>query len=132
MAQTQLKALFLKIGGEPKVKQILRDFYQKMSQDILIGYFFDGKNIQAIADTQLQFLLFAAGLTSQYSGKLPTSAHLEMPPILRGHFDRRLILLQQILKENGLTEEDVETWIQFENAFRGVIVQDEKTSSNKP
>src|SRR5688572_10264165 len=97
-----------------------------MSQDVLIGYFFDNKDLQSIADRQFEFLLLASGLRTEYKGKTPTHAHLELPPIFTGHFDRRLQILKETLTAQGLTEDQIQTWIEFENAFRNVIIDDSK------
>jgi truncated hemoglobin YjbI len=96
-----------------------------MSKDLMIGYFFADKNIQAIADKQLDFLMYVAGMRPDYLGKAPTLAHLQLPPILAGHFDRRITLLQETLTEHHLTDKDIEVWIEFEKAFREAIVQPE-------
>ncbi len=121
MASSKLQALFQSIGGEPTLKIILRDFYSRMASDILIGYFFQGKDLLAISDRQTQFLLYGSGLIKNYSGKSPTTAHRSLPPISQGHFDRRLILLRETLQEHGLSESNIQIWIDFENAFRDVI-----------
>jgi hemoglobin len=123
MSKVQLKALFQKIGGEPQLAKILEDFYRRMSEDILIGYFFTGKDISHIADRQKQFLLAATGLNPSYTGKSPTTAHVELPPILSGHFDRRLRILEETLRAHGVDETDIGVWVGFENAFRKVVVE---------
>lgn len=118
----ELKILYQHLGSEKRLEEILQDFYQRMSQDILIGFFFDGKDIPEIARQQKQFLLRAMGATATYTGKAPAQAHTNLAPILSGHFDRRLQILEQTLKDHGLSPEDVTTWITFENAFRDGIV----------
>jgi len=45
-----------------------------------------------------------------------------MPPILAGHSDRRLKLLHDHLRDEGLTEEQALVRVGFENAFREAIV----------
>lgn len=120
----KLKLLYESLGEE-RLQGILREFYRRMSQDVLIGYFFDGKDIQHIADQQLGFLLLAMGVKKTYSGKLPTHAHLDLPPIYTGHFDRRLTLLRQTLKDSGLKDEEIKVWVDFEDAFRNVVVTKE-------
>jgi truncated hemoglobin YjbI len=62
-------------------------------------------------------------VTPSYSGKPPAQAHAAMPPILPGHFDRRLVLLAETLAAEGLSAEDIRTWTDFENAFRSAIVE---------
>jgi truncated hemoglobin YjbI len=121
--RTQLKGLLKKLGGEERLYTILKDFYHEMSKDILIGYFFSGKDVDLIAEKQMNFLLVAMGTRSTYEGKSPTSAHLELPPILSGHFDRRLTLLRQTLIKYEVDPKDIQIWIDFENAFREVVTQ---------
>lgn len=116
-----LQELFVKIGKEPGLSKILNRFYEKISQDILIGFFFSGKDLSAIASKQKEFLMKAWGVTSSYSGKAPAQAHVELPPILSGHFDRRLVLLEETLKEFGLNENEIKTWVNFEDKFRNAI-----------
>jgi truncated hemoglobin YjbI len=112
----------LKVGGENSLRLILQDFYRRMSKDILIGFFFTGKDIQAISEKQLEFLLVGMGIQSKFHGKGPSQAHMELPPILDGHFDRRLVLLRETLLAHGVGAAEVETWLEFEEAFRKVIV----------
>lgn len=125
LSKPELKALFTKAGGEAGLEAILDDFYMRMSQDILIGYFFAGKDVKHIARMQKQFLMRAMGASESYKGKAPAQAHTELPNILSGHFDRRLRILEAVLADHGLGAEEIRTWIRFEDAFREGIVSDE-------
>lgn len=107
--------------GESKIRSILDQFYKEMSQDIIVGFFFDGKDLNHIAHQQHQFLLRAFGARDSYSGLPPSDAHHKLAPILAGHFDRRLILLKEVLQKNQVDEELIKTWLQFEEAFRNGI-----------
>jgi truncated hemoglobin YjbI len=117
----ELRALGQRLG-EPRIRAIIRDFYGRLEHDLLVGFFFNGKDLELIADRQSQFVLRAMGLRPSYTGKSPADAHTELAPILSGHFDRRLLVLDECLKENGLSEPDRQIWIGFENAFRDAIV----------
>lgn len=128
LTKPALANLYRNIGGEAGLTRILRDFYERMSRDILIGFFFDGKDIHHIADQQRAFLMRAMGATPSYSGKAPAQAHDELPPILAGHFDRRLRILEETLRAHGVSDEDIRIWVAFESAFRDSIVKDEKIS----
>lgn len=125
VSKPALKALYERIGGEKGLQAMLRDFYRRMSGDILIGFFFDGKDTDLIADRQKEFLMRAMGALPTYSGKAPAQAHDAIAPILKGHFDRRLRILEETLRAHGLSEEDIRTWISFEGAFREGIVSEE-------
>ncbi len=122
LVRSDLKLLYQNIGGEAQLRSILELFYQKMSQDILVGFFFDGKDIRHIAHQQAAFLLRAMGATPSYSGKSPAQAHDAIAPILEGHFDRRLRILEETLREKGLSEKDIQTWVSFESAFREAVI----------
>lgn len=117
----ELRALHAALG-DARVRAIIRDFYARMKGDVLIGFFFDGRDVAAIAEKQAEFVLRAMGAIPSYAGLPPAQAHAALPPILAGHFDRRLKILEETLVAAGLTRAQVEAWIGFENAFRDGIV----------
>ncbi len=119
--RAQLAALLQNLGGEARLKELLEQFYRRMSDDLMIGFFFQGKDLTAIAAKQGEFLLRAMGARVSYSGKPPAQAHEKLPPILRGHFDRRLRLLEETLASNGVTAEDIRIWVAFEETFRSAV-----------
>jgi hemoglobin len=118
----ELAALYEAVGGEPGLEKILVNFYERMSRDVLIGYFFDGRDLRAIALKQKEFLMRAWGVSQEYGGRSPTEAHSALPPILKGHFDRRLVLLAETLREAGLEERHAKVWVAFEERFRDAVV----------
>lgn len=118
----ELRALGAKLGAD-RIEKIVRSFYELMSTDLLVGFFFDGKDLDVISRGQTAFLLRAMGLAPSYSGKPPATAHDKMAPILEGHFDRRLKLLDEHLAAEGLTQFERQIWIGFENAFRDAVMK---------
>jgi truncated hemoglobin YjbI len=123
----ELRALFTDLGTTPELREkklsaILQDFYSLMAKDAMIGFFFDGRDVVAIADKQKDFILKAFGAKSTYTGKAPADAHHALPPILEGHFNRRLQILHSTLIAHGLSQEEARIWVEFENAFRDGIV----------
>ena len=120
--RSELKALIDSIGGEAALIRILEGFYAVMAKDPMIGYFFEGKPLHSIAGKQAEFILMAAGISRDFRGNGPASAHTAMPPIFSGHFDRRLVLLRQCLTHEGLTPAQIDTWMRFEESFRAVVV----------
>ncbi|MEW6058412.1 MAG: group 1 truncated hemoglobin [Bdellovibrionota bacterium] len=126
LSSPRLTALFADVGGEQGLERVLLNFYEKMSRDLLIGFFFEGKDIKDIALKQKSFLMRAWGVTPSYQGKSPADAHKQLPRILSGHFDRRLVILAETLREFGLNDESIELWINFEKKFRQAV-QDSST-----
>ena len=120
--RSQLSALYSLAGQEAGIHAILKDFYRRMADDILIGFFFDGKNLDQIAAKQAEFLLRAMGATPSYQGLPPAKAHDNLAPILDGHFDRRLRLLEETLRAHKLSEDAIQMWVRFESTFRDSIV----------
>jgi truncated hemoglobin YjbI len=118
----ELRALGQRLGEE-RIRAIIHQFYERMATDLLVGFFFAEKDLGLIAERQSQFVLRAMGLRPSYTGKSPADAHTALAPILAGHFDRRLVVLDETLKANGLDQNDRQIWIGFENAFREAIVE---------
>jgi truncated hemoglobin YjbI len=122
--RAELAELMTSIGGESVLFSILNEFYLRMSKDLMIGFFFDKHDLEHIALMQGKFVLNAAGLISSYDGKGPSTAHIALPPILSGHFDRRLVILRETLTAQGLSENQIKTWVRFEESFRAIVVSD--------
>jgi hemoglobin len=120
-----LKDLFEKDlhGSQETLRALMLEFYERMAADVMLGFFFNGKEIRATADKQSEFFLRQVGALPSYSGKPPAQAHFQLPPILSGHFDRRLKILENLLLEKKITQPGIQAWLGFENAFRNVIVQ---------
>ncbi len=123
VSKPELKLIYTKIGGEKGLESILKDFYERLSIDAMVGFFFNGKNLPHIIEMQKRFLMKAMGAADSYVGLPPHSAHTKLAPILSGHFDRRLKILEKTLKAHRLSENEIQIWINFENAFRQSIVQ---------
>lgn len=121
----RLKKVYADAGGEEGLSKILTEFYKRMSHDLLIGFFFDGKDLAPIIAQQKSFLMRAMGAGNQYLGKSPARAHDKLAPILQGHFDRRLVILREVLKDFKLPAESIDTWVEFEATFRDGIVKEE-------
>ena len=123
-SREELAQLVNEIGGETALLAILKDFYERMSKDILIGFFFEKHDLNRIALMQSKFVLNAAGLIPAFEGKGPSTAHISLPPILTGHFDRRIVLLRETLLAHTLSAEQIESCVRFEESFRAIVVSD--------
>jgi truncated hemoglobin YjbI len=102
-----------------------------MASDTMLGFFFSSKDLHHIVLQQSSFLLRAMGQIKTYSGKSPGKAHVKIAPILQGHFDRRILLLRETLKEFSLTPGSIEIWASFEEQFRKYIVESEGPLSKR-
>ena len=117
----RVRGIVSRVGGPDRLREILKVFYGRMRDDLLLGFFFAGKNIEEIVDGQHAFLMRAFQETERFHGVHPSKAHLELAPILRGHFDRRLLVLRQVLEEHDLHPLDVRAWLKVEEGMRGLV-----------
>lgn len=121
MKRRSARGLVTRLGGPAVVRGLLADFYARMAVDPIVGFFFAGKDLARIVDGQLQFLCKVSGEIEVYSGRHPAQAHLDLAPIRRGHFDRRLVLLRETLSEHGVDDMDIAAWLQVERSLRRQI-----------
>ena len=83
-----------RLGGPDRLREILTVFYDRLVADPIVGFFFAGKDLGKVVDGQHGFLMRAFQETERFAGIHPSKAHVALPPILRGHFDRRLVVLR--------------------------------------
>ena len=124
MTAGRVSGLVGRIGGPERVREILHRFYTRLFQDPIVGFFFHGQDIHKIVDGQHAFLMRAFQETEEFTGRHPSVAHVDLPPIRRGQFDRRLLVLREVLLQEGLDPKDVEAWIKVEEGMRGLIQTD--------
>jgi truncated hemoglobin YjbI len=105
------------------IDKVLQSFYKKMSHDTMIGFFFHQKDLQKVIERQKEFLLMVFGYEKSYTGRSVMAAHMNLPPILEGHFNRRLVLLKETLQEFNFPDKAQQDWLGFEEGFRKVIVK---------
>lgn len=118
------RGLVTRLGGPASVRVLLADFYARLAADPIVGFFFAGKDLAKIVDGQLAFLCKVSGESEVYAGRHPAQAHLDLAPIRRGQFDRRLQLLRETLTEHGVEADDVAAWLQVERSLRRRIERD--------
>lgn len=122
MIKPALETLYAELGSEERVFELMRGFYETMSRDTMIGFFFHDKDLLSLSRKQAEFLLRAMGARASYSGLPPGQAHDRLAPILTGHFDRRTRILETFLRDQGVSNAGTQAWLAFEEAFRPVIV----------
>lgn len=117
------KGLIDRLGGVESVRELLDRFYLRLFDDVLVGFFFVGHDRATIVEGQLQFLRWATGEQADLAGRHPSTAHEGLPPILGGHFDRRLVVLDEVLREEGVADADREAWLRIERSMRKHLVK---------
>ena len=118
------------IGGVDGLLEILRAFYQRVAQDVWIGFFFQGRDLDGIIRGQHAFLLGALGGRPGPSGRQARDAHDVLVPIREGHLARRLKLLKETLTARGVPTELSERWLAVERGVGAAILR--RAASERP
>ena len=123
-------------GGLEGMRAILEDFYTRIFDDLLIGFFFRGRSKALLVERQLQFTARAFGADIVYMGASIPEAHAPLPPILAGHFDRRHKVLSDTLHAHQVPESARIAWLAFDRSFYRAVVRNEdavtKTGTRAP
>jgi hemoglobin len=116
-----VKSLYEAIGGEPAVLRVLQSLYDKLFDDPIVGFLFQGRDKQHIVSQQLAFTCHFLGGPQEYEGRPLPAVHGALP-LLPGHFDRRHRLLEQMLDEQRVPDEVKRVWLQIDEALRPSIL----------
>ncbi len=106
-----------------KIRNVLKDFYDHVFLDTMIGFYFKDKNKTHLIEKEYELTLNALGGTVSYTGRPLSSVHMPLK-IAGGHFDRRLEILKNTLKAHDLPQEISRSWIEHTIKLRSLITGD--------
>lgn len=114
-------SLFEQIG-EPFIQQAIKAFYDRAFADPIIGHFFFGKDHNDLTKKQVDFTIALLGGENRYQGKNLAAAHKDL--ILREpHFNRRQILMKEVLAELQLDPILAKSWLKLEERLQDQIIK---------
>jgi hemoglobin len=114
--------LFAKIG-HTKLREVITDFYSRIFGDLMIGFLFEGKDRQHLIDREYEFTANLLGGGVKSTGRAMREAHAKSP-IFGGHFERRLQLLRETIRDHAVDPEVTQVWIDHTLALRAQITPD--------
>ncbi|MBC7976056.1 MAG: group 1 truncated hemoglobin [Myxococcales bacterium] len=117
-------ALFDRIGAAA-LRAVITEFYARIFPDVMIGFMFRGKDRQHLIDREYELtaaLLGAPGVT--YTGRPMRVAHAQHT-IFGGHFERRLQILRETLRDLDVDPEVQHVWLDHQLALRSQITRDQ-------
>jgi truncated hemoglobin YjbI len=115
------KTLYEKIG-EDRMAKIVTDFYVKAFADPIISHFFFGKDRADITKKQIDFVRGLLGGPMSYGGRPLPEAH-ENLAIKIAHFQRRQVLMEEILTLHELPQALKEGWLALEDKLKNLIIR---------
>ncbi len=111
------------VGGLARLQEMMREFYRRVFDDIMIGFMFADTDFDEIVDNQVQYVRARLGNEHvEYTGKPIRRAH-QQHPILVGHFDRRHQILQDVLREYDVPEHVFDAWVDLEQKLRDLVIR---------
>ncbi len=115
--------VFPKIGAD-KLRAVITEFYSRLFGDLMIGFLFEGKSRQHLIDREYEFTAsFLGNKDIKYTGRPMRTAHAQSP-IFGGHFERRLQILRETLRDHAVDAEVQQVWIDHTLALRAQITPD--------
>lgn len=118
--------LIEEVGGEEVLQKLMRTFYDRLFEDLMIGFFFAGKDKEALVASQIDYVYANLGnRAGDYSGLPIRKAHHDMA-ILSGHFDRRHTILKEVLQEFEVPILVQEAWIALDLKMRPMVIRQGK------
>lgn len=110
--------------GDELITQVITIFYERAFADPIIGHFFFNRDRQHLTSQQIDFSRGLLGGPMRYRGKPLLHAHQPLA-IRPAHFDRRQVLMRQVLAHCGVAEDAAQQWLAKEAALRPLIVSEQ-------
>ena len=117
-----MSALFDRVGGDA-LRAALADFYDRVFADVMIGFMFRGKDKQRLIDKEWELAAALLGAPVKYSGRPMRVAHAQHT-IFGGHFERRLQILRETLRDHAIDADVVAAMIDHAQSLRDQITRD--------
>ncbi len=115
-------SLYEDIGGEAGLRRVLQSLYDRLFEDLMVGFLFAGKDKQKLIEHQLWFTARFLGGPGRYEGKSIPDAHAALP-LLSGHFERRHHLLRQVLTEHAVPAHVMTEWLRVDESLRTAVLK---------
>ncbi|ACK73519.1 globin [Gloeothece citriformis PCC 7424] len=106
-----MSSLFEQLGGQEAVDLTVDKFYERVLKDERVKHFFDDVDMVKQRQHQKQFLTYAFGGSSKYSGKAMRQSHKQLVQekgLSDEHFDAIVEDLVETLKELEVSENLIE------------------------
>ncbi len=110
-------------GGPDAIRAVLRDFYDHVFGDFMIGFHFKGSDKERLIEKETELTVHALGGDAVYTGRDVRAAHAAHP-IMGGHFLRRRKLLADAIERAGLPDAVRDAWLAHTDALRGDVTRD--------
>ncbi|HEY3807527.1 MAG TPA: group 1 truncated hemoglobin [Kofleriaceae bacterium] len=110
--------------GPDRLRAVIADFYDRVFADVMIGFLFQGKDKALLVQLEWELAARMLGGDVKYTGRPLRVAHASSS-IFGGHFERRLQILRETMRDHGVDPEVQRVWIEHSQALRSQITKDQ-------
>lgn len=119
------------IGGEAALMALLKDFYDRLYLDLMVGFLFEPHDKATLIAHQYSYVCAYLGdRAGHYQGRSMRGAHQALP-LLGAHFDRRHVILKQVMEAHQVPAHVKQAWLELEQRLRPFIVRQGATARAK-
>lgn len=119
---TTTATLFERLGGEAKVRKIVRDILNKNLNNPIIGHHFKKVDMTRLNQMVFDFLSMGTGGPHHYSGRDMRTAHAGLN-ITEDDFQRANIDTILALKENEVGDAEINEIISILDSMKGEVIR---------
>ena len=112
-----------RLGGHDGLHDILSAFVNRVADDFIIGFLFEGKDLARVIRHEVEHAAGHLGGPSAYTGRPLPAVHRALG-IHRGHFRRRLAILRAVLVDRGVEPDIVARWLQSNRRLEASLTAD--------
>jgi hemoglobin len=111
-----------RLGGADGVARIMERFVDRVFSDFIIGFLFEGRDRDRILRHEIELATAHLGGPPRYTGRAMGAVHRPLR-IHRGHFQRRIAILRQVLDELAVPDDVRARWIAHDESLEPVIAE---------
>ncbi|MBL4850535.1 MAG: group 1 truncated hemoglobin [Planctomycetes bacterium] len=100
---------------------IVERLIERAAADLMIGFFFRAADLEQVKRHELELAQTHLGGPARYTGRPLPEAHASHP-ISKGHFERRLKILADVLAEANVPTWIAEQWLSHDRAQEAAVV----------
>ena len=115
---------FMRVSSllENQLREMLVDFYERVFADVMIGYLFKDKDKERLIQKEWELMLQHLDSKRSYTGRPMHDVHWRLK-IQGGHFDRRLQILKDCLRDHSIANEVTEKILEQAESLREMVTR---------
>ncbi len=105
------------------IREVIDAFIDEVVADRMIGFYFANVDVERLKAREVEHAAAHLGLPVHYAGRSLTSAHRPRR-IPRGHFGRRLVILEACLRRFDVSPRVRDRWLAAQHAAAADVIFD--------